>query len=106
MCRSRWASVRFLFPSYRKFTTLAAEWWDDNIISPAQTEEALPAPEVQAAPSDELLVVDPATLNGVALIETIRILYRRVGPQDFEEALDELRDVLCMQSKSASQGEE
>ena len=41
------------------------------------------------------LIVDPATLNGVALIETIRLLFRRVGPSNFEEALSELRDALC-----------
>ena len=41
------------------------------------------------------LIVDPARLNGVALIETIRLLFRRVGPSNFEEALSELRDALC-----------
>ena len=31
---------------------------------------------------------------GIALIETIRVLYRRVGAENFEEALDELREAL------------
>ena len=30
----------------------------------------------------------------IALIETIRVLYRRVGAENFEEALDELREAL------------
>ena len=55
-----------------------------------------------AAPAEtkDVLIVDPTTLNGIALIETIRILFRRVGPGDFEAALDELRDALCGFSQS------
>ena len=85
-----WADYRFA-----KFSTLAAEWWDAN-VSP----QPLPLPAEEVPPDDghaeeARLIVNPATLNGVALIETIRILFRRVGPQDFEEALDELRDAMC-----------
>ena len=43
----------------------------------------------------ELLIVDPAALNGIALIETIRVLYRKVGPANFEDALTELRDCIA-----------
>lgn len=96
-----WADYRF-----KRFSRLAAEWWDANVPSTSpDVDSTFPAPETK--PADERLVVDPATLNGVALIETIRVLYRRVGPTDFEEALDELRDALCSTPiKTDAQGEE
>lgn len=53
------------------------------------------SPAINQPEKEGVLIVDPAALNGIALIETIRILYRRVGPESFEEALDELRDALC-----------
>jgi len=103
-----WADYRFA-----KFSTLAAKWWDANVPYPATPQ---PEPETQPTagekvlPDDEqpgIIVVDPATLNGIALIETIRILFRKVGPADFEEALDELRDALCSTPiKADAQGEE
>ena len=53
------------------------------------------SPAADQSAKEGVLIVDPATLNGIALIETIRVLYRRVGAENFEEALDELRDALC-----------
>ena len=53
------------------------------------------SPATNQPEKEGVLIVDPAALNGIALIETIRVLYRRVGAEHFEEALDELRDALC-----------
>ena len=102
-----WADYRF-----KRFSRLAAEWWDANVPYPATPQpepETQPTAAEEVPPDDERLIVDPATLNGIALIETIRILFRKVGPADFESALDELKDALCsvhFQSKTDAQGEE
>ena len=63
------------------------------------------SPATNQSAKEGVLIVDPAALNGIALIETIRILYRRVGAENFEEALDELRDVLCSISAVVSEGQ-
>ena len=90
---------------------MAEEWWGRE-VEPAVTTlpdstsntrskmdtrgEAPPASAAAEKPeTGGVVIVDPATLNGIALIETVRVLYRRVGPANFEEALDELRDALC-----------
>ncbi len=101
-----WADYRF-----KRFSRLAAEWWDTNIPSPAapqpSDDRSYGDSTDSAVAADERLIVDPATLNGIALIETIRILFRRVGPADFEEALSELKDALCSTHiKTSAQGEE
>ena len=108
---------------YDRFVALAEEWWEKE-VAPALAARS-DRSSLEAAPADTprdgaslrqpgmaeqegaVLVVNPAALNGIALIETIRVLYRRVGPADFEEALDELRDCLCQTvagQTSAQQG--
>ena len=62
-------------------------------------------PATNQPEKEGVLIVDPAALNGIALIETIRVLYRRVGAESFEEALDELRDALCSIAASAGEAE-
>ena len=101
-----WADFR-----YQRFADMAEDWWGRE-VEPAVTTlpdstsntrskmdtrgEAPPASAAAEKPeTGGVVIVDPATLNGIALIETIRVLYRRVGPANFEEALDELRDALC-----------
>jgi len=98
-----WAAFRL-----GRFTSLAAEWWDANVPSPAALQPSDDRSYGDSAvAADERLIVDPATLNGIALIETIRILFRRVDPSDFEAALDELRDAMCSTPiKTDAQGEE
>ena len=61
------------------------------------------SPAADQPAKEGVLIVDLAALNGIALIETIRVLYRRVGPESFEEALDELRDALCSIATSAGE---
>ena len=63
------------------------------------------SPATNQPEKEGVLIVDPAALNGIALIETIRVLYRRVGAENFEEALDELRDALCSISAVVSEGQ-
>ena len=92
----------------QRFLEIATEWWDKNIepALAARKDEigpAAPTSEQRQVTPDGKLIVDPATLNGIALIETIRVLFRRVGPGDFEEALDELRDALCSLSCQPSE---
>lgn len=98
---------------YNHMADLAEDWWEHNVISPAAAftpasassfPVTTPTQEGKAeVRGPEVLVVNPATLNGIALIETIRILYRRVGPADFEAALDELRDALCVGASRSSE---
>ena len=102
-----WADFR-----YQRFAEIAEEWWErevestttllDEMSSNTSSKivtrgEAAGSSSSPAAGKSEpgVLIVDPTALNGIALIETIRILYRRVGPANFEEALDELRDAVC-----------
>lgn len=101
-----WADFR-----YQRFAEIAEDWWGRE-VEPAVTTlpdsisnssskmdtqgEAPPASAAAEQPeTGGVLIVDPTALNGIALIETIRVLYRRVGPANFEEALDELRDAVC-----------
>lgn len=113
-----WADFRF-----QRFADMAEEWWEREVapVLAARADEggadtasvnAGPhsSPSVREGSSEnrtegDALIVSPAALNGIALIETIRILYRRVGPADFEEALDELRDCLCALSGSTTEAE-
>lgn len=77
-----WADFR-----YQKFSEIAEEWWEREVVS---------SPPRAAEDSDSgVLIVEPNDLNGAALIETIRVLYHRVGAENFEAALDELRDAVC-----------
>ena len=95
-----WADFR-----YGRFIDLAEEWWGREVAATSTLVEAMSsntssnvdtrAAAAGKSATEGVLIVDPATLNGIALIETIRILYRRVGPAYFEEALDELRDAVC-----------
>ena len=97
-----WADFR-----YQRFAEIAEEWWEREVestttlldeMSSNTSSKIITRGEAAAAgksATEGVLIVDPTALNGIALIETIRILYRRVGPANFEEALDELRDVVC-----------
>ena len=101
-----WAENR-----YQKFAEMAEDWWerevapalvarnDDRPVDPAQPT-SIPTAHPETA---GMLIVEPNALNGIALIETIRVLYRRVGAENFEEALDELRNALCSISATASE---
>lgn len=79
---------------YQRFIEMAAEWWDTSVAPRLLADDAQTS-EQPAEDHQTKLIVDPATLNGIALIETIRVLYHRVSPENFEAALDELRDALC-----------
>ena len=97
-----WADFR-----YQRFAEIAEEWWEREVestitlldeMSSNTSSKIVTRGEAAAAgksATEGVLIVDPTALNGIALIETIRILYRRVGPANFEEALDELRDAVC-----------
>ena len=100
-----WADFR-----YQSFAEMAEEWWRREVAATTTLPSSISnasskidtrgeAPPASAAAEQHetggVVIVDPAILNGIALIETIRVLYRRVGPANFEEALDELRDAMC-----------
>ena len=100
-----WADFR-----YQRFAEIAEDWWGrevepslastlpdsiSNTGSKMDTRGDAAAQPQTGEQNGGVLIVDPATLNGITLIETIRVLYRRVGPANFEEALDELRDTVC-----------
>ena len=83
-----WADFR-----YQKFAEIAEDWWEREV-----------APSLPNKTQDDdsgVLIVDPTALNGISLIETIRVLYHRVGAENFEAALDELRDAVCSISASS-----
>ena len=85
-------AVKYVIGKYSSSAPSASADTESNVENHTSTERS---PAADQSAKEGVLIVDPAALNGIALIETIRILYRRVGAENFEDALDELRDVLC-----------